>query len=67
MVNTADNVGVTKVDLYVDGAMKATATAPPFTTKWNAKKAARGNHVLQCDAYDAAGNRGMSTQITVRR
>ena len=67
MVNTADNVGVTKVDLYVDGAMKATATAPPFTTKWNAKKAAGGNHVLQCDAYDAAGNRGMSTQITVRR
>jgi hypothetical protein len=66
-VNTTDNVGVTRVELYVDGAIKATSTAAPFTTSWNSRKAPKGAHVLQCKAYDAAGNVGQSATVTVYR
>jgi hypothetical protein len=64
-VTTADNVAVTRVELYVDGVLTATSNAAPFTTKWTTKKAASGAHSLQCKAYDAAGNGGNSTLVTV--
>ena len=66
-VNTSDNVGVSRVELYVDGALKATSTTAPFTTTWNARKAPVGTHTLQCKAYDAAGNAGTSTSVAVNR
>lgn len=65
LVTTADNVAVTRVELYVDGVLTATSNAAPFTTKWTTKKAASGAHSLQCKAYDAAGNGGNSTLVTV--
>ena len=66
-VNAADNVGVTKVELYVDGILQGASTTAPFTTKWNAAKAARGPHTVQCKAYDAAGNAGTSQSISVTK
>ncbi len=65
LVNASDNVGVVKVALYVNGALTATSTAPPFTTKWNSRKAKPGAHTLQVTAYDAAGNAGASVAVTV--
>jgi thermitase len=67
LVSTSDNVGVTMIELWVDGRMVSASTSPPFTTKWNSKKAARGAHTLQCRAYDAAGNVGFSQIVTVYR
>jgi thermitase len=67
LVSTFDNVGVVKVELYVDGALTSTATSAPFTTKWNARKAAAAAHTLQSKAYDAAGNVGVSGAVTVNR
>lgn len=66
-VQASDNVGVVKVELYVDRALTATSTSAPFTTKWNAKSrsVAKGAHTLQTKAYDAAGNAGVSAVITV--
>jgi hypothetical protein len=64
-VSAADNVGVRKVELYVDGRLTATSTTAPFTTTWSARKAAKGAHTLQCKAYDAAGNVGTSAAVTV--
>jgi subtilisin family serine protease len=61
----SDNVGVVKVELYVDGVLTASTTASPFTTKWNTRKAKAGAHVLQCKAYDAAGNVGSSQFVSV--
>jgi thermitase len=66
-VNTSDNVAVTKVELYVDGALQAVSTSNPFTTKWNTAKAAKGSHTLFCKAYDAAGNTGVSQFISVNK
>jgi hypothetical protein len=66
-VNASDNVGVVKVNLYVDGTLTATSTTAPFTTKWNARKAAAGSHTLQCTVVDAAGNVGTSNGVVVSR
>ena len=67
-VNVSDDVGVVKVELYVDGASKPTATSTiaPFTTKWNANKAAKGVHTLECKAYDSSGNIGLAS-VTINR
>lgn len=64
-VNASDNVAVARVELYVDGTLRATSTSAPFTTKWNTKKSAPGAHALQCKAYDAAGNVSLSQTVTV--
>jgi subtilase family serine protease len=66
-VTTSDNIGVTRVDLYADGVLVSTSTSAPFTTKWNTKKTARGSHILQTKAYDAAGNIGTSAPVNVSK
>jgi subtilisin family serine protease len=66
-VNAADNVRVTKVELYVDGFLQAVSTTAPFTTKWNSAKSVKGPHTLQTKAYDAAGNAGSSALVTVNK
>ena len=66
-VNASDQVGVVRVELYVDGALTGTSTTSPFTIKWNSKRAAAGAHTIQSKAYDAAGNRGVSETRTVYR
>ena len=67
VVSASDNVGVVKVELYVDGVLSTTTTSAPFTTKWNSnpKPVAKGAHTLQVRAYDAAGNIGNSAPVTV--
>ena len=63
--SASDNVGVTRVELYVDGAHAGTATTSPYTFSWNTTTVANGSHTLQTRAYDAAGNVGSSATITV--
>jgi PKD repeat protein len=67
LVSASDNVGVKKVELYVDGRLTATSTASPFTTKWNASKASKGSHAIQTKAYDAAGNNSTSASVTIKK
>jgi hypothetical protein len=69
LVGASDNVGVVKVELYVDGRLTTIATSAPFTTKWNArdKSVATGSHTLQVRAYDAAGNIGSSAPLLVKK
>lgn len=64
-VSTSDNVGVTSVQLFVDGAFYGSSSTAPFTIKWNTRKVARGSHVLTTKAFDAAGNVGLSSPVTV--
>ena len=64
---TSDNVGVVKVQLYVDGALYGSSTTAPFTVKWNARKATRGAHLLQSKAFDSANNIGTSPEVTVQK
>jgi len=66
-VSASDNAGVTKVELYVDGAVSATSMTSPFTMSWNAQRVKRGSHTLRVKAYDAAGNSALSEMVTVYR
>ena len=66
-VAASDNVGVTRVELYVDGGFSAASVTAPFTMKWNPKSTNRGTHLLQVKAYDAAGNTAHSSAVSVIR
>ena len=65
-VSASDPSGITKVEIRIDGALKATLTSMPYTTIWNGKKAAKGPHTLQATAYDGAGTNA-SASVTVYR
>ena len=63
--NSTDNVGVTKVEYYVNGALVATDTATPYVYSWNTSAVAAGSYTLMAKAYDAAGNVGQSSTVAV--
>jgi thermitase len=58
------NSGVVRVDLLVDGIVKATDTATPWSFKLNTRWWRSGSHTLQAKAYDAAGNTSLSAPKT---
>lgn len=55
-VAAADNVGVTSVRLYVDGALYGTGFVKPYNFAWDTTQASNGSHGLEAQASDAAGN-----------
>jgi thermitase len=61
---TDTQTGVAKVELYVDGALKATDSAAPWSLKINAKPLSRGGHSLFVKGYDKAGNVATSSAVT---
>ena len=63
--SASDNVGVSKVEIYVDGALRVTDTASPYTWSWNTTTFANSSHTIVSKAYDAAGNVGTSTSVSV--
>jgi subtilisin family serine protease len=64
-VNAADNIGVSKVELYKNGALYATATTAPYNFFWDTTTTVNGSYSLTAKAYDAAGNLGTSTAVSV--
>lgn len=58
-----DNVGVTKVEFFVDGVLKGTDTAAPWSMGLDSTSLANGGHSLVAKAYDAAGNVGSSAAV----
>jgi chitodextrinase len=61
----SDNVGVSRIDLLVDGAVVGTANAASASTTWNTTGSADGNHTVSARAVDAAGNVGSSAPVSV--
>jgi hypothetical protein len=67
--STTDNIGVTKVEFYGDGALIATATdstpntSSSFSATWNTPVA--GAYALVAKAYDAAGNNASSAAVNM--
>jgi thermitase len=64
-VSATDNVGVTKVELRVNGALLASDTSAPYSFSWDSKLAANGMSTLVATAYDAAGNAASSSSVSV--
>jgi Bacterial Ig domain len=64
---SSDNVGVVKLELYVDASLYSTILTPasPATFTWNTSTYSNASHTLQTKAYDAAANTGTSTVINV--
>jgi hypothetical protein len=61
----SDNIGVTKVEFYVDGALKSTDMTSSYSYSWDSTSAANGSHSLTAKAYDAALNVGTSSTVSV--
>jgi hypothetical protein len=63
---SSDNVGVTKMEVYIDGALKTSNTnSTSISYSWNTPGVSNGSHTIQSKAYDAAGNVGTSPTVTV--
>src|SRR5262252_4233651 len=65
----ASGLTVSKVELYVDGALYATATASPWSFSWNTLDPVLpsfdGSHTLISKVYDSSGLIVSSTPVTV--
>ncbi len=63
--SASDNVGVTRVEFYLDGALRSTDTSSPYAWSWDTTATPNGAHTLTSRAYDAAGNVGTSAGVAV--
>lgn len=64
-VSASDDTGVTRVELYVDGAVFASDPTAPHSFAWDTSVVNNGTHSLEAVAYDAAGNSGDSNLVRV--
>jgi subtilisin family serine protease len=62
----SDDVGVTRVDIFVDGVLIGSDTSAPYEVSWSTTKVPNGSHTLTAVAYDAAGNSAVSAGVTVK-
>jgi hypothetical protein len=67
-VDAADDVGVVRVELYVDGSLVTTRTAPPYGFQLKLSDFPIGTHRIVAKAVDASGNAAESAAVEwVRR
>lgn len=63
----SDNVGVTEIDILLDGVLRASClNATSCSYSINVKKISSGSHTITANAYDAAKNKGTAS-ITVTK
>ena len=63
VIAASDNVGVTDIDVSVDGAPLGSIMATPYQITWDTTADADGAHVLTATAHDAAGNAASATAM----
>ncbi|MCV2370652.1 CehA/McbA family metallohydrolase [Roseateles oligotrophus] len=61
--SASDNVGVKRVDFSVDGSLKGSISAAPFSLKLDSSLLANGKHMFSAVAVDAANNAGSSGNV----
>jgi hypothetical protein len=64
-VNASDDVAVVRVEYTVDGVVVGVSSASPFSAQWDSNSTFPGAHLLSATAYDASGNRGTATPLTI--
>ena len=52
--SASDNVGISKVEFYVDGVLVVTDTAAPYEYAWNTTGETNESHNLKAIAYDSS-------------
>jgi membrane carboxypeptidase/penicillin-binding protein len=53
LAQVSDNLGVDRVEFFVDGDLFASLNSPPYVVPW---RTITGKHVIRVSAYDHAGN-----------
>ena len=53
--------GMSKVEYYVDGTLKATDTSSPYSYPFDTTSVVNGSHTIIAKAYDVVGNNASST------
>jgi hypothetical protein len=61
----ADNVGVAKVEFYVDGSLKGTDNTSPFSLSIDTTTLTNASHALTAKAFDAANNSTTSAAVNI--
>jgi hypothetical protein len=64
-VSATDDVGVARVDFYVDATLRSIDTVAPYLFAWDTTTSSNGGHSLYARAYDAAGNSAPSPTVGV--
>jgi subtilisin len=65
--SASDNVGVSRVEFYVDLVGKCVDTTAPFTCNWTVPPGRNLYYLIEAIAYDAAGNYGYTYTIAYTR
>src|SRR5262245_21810526 len=65
VADAADNVGISRVDVFVDGALQCANGTVPYGCSWKVPAPPNRTYHLQARAYDLAGNVGLSPSISV--
>jgi hypothetical protein len=60
-VSVSDTVGVTKVEISVDGSLLCTDTTAPFSCNWKTPGQPNASYTIQAKASDTAGSTGTGT------
>jgi len=60
-----DNVGVSKVEFYVNNALKSSDASAPYGFTWKVPTKRGITYQIHAKAYDAKGNVGTSGVVTV--
>ena len=61
----SDDIGVTKVEFYVNGTLKCTDTSTPYSCNWTVPNTVGQIYQLQVKASDASGKVGSSAIVSV--
>jgi hypothetical protein len=64
-VSATDNVGVASVTWYLDGVLAGSNATASAAFTWDTTASSNGSHTVQANAYDTAGNVGMTAAISV--
>lgn len=64
-IDASDNIGVARVDLLVDGAVRGSDASAPFAIALDTTAVSNGAHTLTARAVDAAGNTGSSAAVSI--
>lgn len=63
--DASDNKAVSKVEFYVNGYLIGADTVAPYQVGWTSTLAKDGTYPVTAIAYDAAGNKTVSSPVTV--
>jgi hypothetical protein len=61
----SDDVGVSRVELLIDGVVSATDVTSPYSFSWNTENRPDGRYAIRTRAFDSAGNRTQSSTVIV--